>query len=451
MPETATGLVSTGAQNRSLLDQFLEKHANPSPIKYIRLQWLDYTSTPRVYVFLTDHFLGLLAERKSIGIAKGILGILQQDNFCPGLTATGEHKLQPILESLRVGARLGYATVQCEFRQQNGDEVATCPRTCLRRVVNHAKDRGLEFLIGFEIEVVFMHCDVVDGETRYKNVISQGHAYSTSRALQDDGMMRLLEKILDKLAASGIMIQKFHAESAESQYEFVLDPLPPLAAVDTLLAAREIIYATAAEFSMRATLLPKPRPQAAGTGSHVHISVTPFDVHQQFYAGVLDHMRAIVAFTYPHSCSYERVVDSSWAGGTWVSWGKQNRETPLRQIEGSHFEIKCVDGLANMYLALSAIIGAGLQGVIDSLPFKMRDCEVDPSTLSLDKREQLGIRHKLPKTIDEALTYLREDKSLEQILGHPVISTYLAIKVAEGKQFAKLEPDRRRNWLIERY
>ena len=85
-------------------------------------------------------------------------------------------------------------------------------------------------------------------------------------------------------------------------------------------AAKEIIQSAAANAGMRATLLPKPSPQAIGTGAHVHISLTPAHQWERFYAGVLKHMRAIAAFTYSNDASYERVADGVWAGSTWIAW-----------------------------------------------------------------------------------------------------------------------------------
>lgn len=435
-------------QNLALLTHFVNQFPH---IEYFRLQILDFTSTLRVRIVPKEHLLKVLKERKLIGIAPVILGLLCDDTPCPGFSGTGEYKIFPKFESLRLGARAGYATVQCELQESDGEEVSICPRTCLGRLVNTAKKHRMEFLVGYEIEVVFMKWDVVEGEIHYQNAVSQGHAYCTSRPLQDDYIMRLVEKILERLRKSSISIQQCHAESAPCQFEFVLGPLPPLAAVDTLLSAREIISATAAEFSMRATLIPKPYSHTAGTGAHIHFSITPPEVHEMFYAGVLDRLRSIAAVTYPHSSSYERVVDSAWAGGTWVSWGTQNRETPLRKIEGSHFEFKCADGLANMYLALSIIIAAGLLGILENQRMTMGDCLVDPSKLSEAERNQLGISQKIPANIAEALDHLQADKSLRKILGHAITDNYLTVKKAEIEKFEKMEPEKRRNWLIERY
>ena len=432
-----------------ILTVFLRK--NPS-VKYFRCQWLDYTSTLRVRVLTVKHALELTGAGKSVSVLSGIMGLLQNDSMAPGFTAIGLRNLCPRFDSLRLGQRGGYAMLQCELQEVNGEDAEDCPRTLLRNVVKRAKREGVEFLVGHEIEVVFMKSTIRDGRIIYGHgPISEGHAWSTSRALVGGDILSAVESIAETLERCGIDLQQFHAESAPGQYEFVTGPLPPLEAADSLLATREIISATAMKYSLRATIIPKPYTNHCGSGCHNHISVVPAEKHVSFYAGILKHLPAIIAFTYPNISSYERVQDSVWCGGKWVAWGTYNRETPLRKIEGAHWEIKCVDGMANPYLALGAILGAGLQGVQDGDSMLIKDCTVDPATLKKSQRKDLGINVSLPTTITEALKNLKDDATLRGIVGQKVVDTYLAVKKAENEMLVKMEPEERRQWLIERY
>ena len=222
---------------------------------------------------------------------------------------------------LRLGSREGYATAQCEFQRKNGEELPICPRTSLRKQVEKAATHGVELLVGFEVEVVFMSKEITDGEIEYGGFpIDEGHAWSTARALHSDDLMDIMETIFEKLERAGLNLEQFHPESSAGQFEFVLGPLSPVLAVDALLAAKEIIQSAAANAGMRATLFPKPAPQAVGTGAHIHISLTPAHYWEMFYAGVLKHLRATAALTYSNDASYERVADGVWAGSTWISW-----------------------------------------------------------------------------------------------------------------------------------
>lgn len=425
---------------------------NPK-IQFIRLQWLDFTSSLRMRIVPVRRFLQLFNEGKSFGVPKYILGLLHKEFICPAFALNGQYNLIPDFHSLRIGARQGYVTVQCDFQDLNGNQVAECPRTLLQRITSQASAKNIEFLVGFEIEVVFTKWAVVDGEVLYPttNETGYGHSYAFAGALHDDNIMSLIEAIFDRCERAGISIQHFHPESCPGQFEFILPPLRPLAAVDTLIATRDIISSIAARFSMRATLYPKPYPDKVGTGAHIHLSLTPPDWHNTFFAGVLKHLRAIAAFTYPNAASYDRASDSTFSGGVWVSWGTENRESPIRRVDGSHYEIRCADGFANMYFALSAILAAGLLGVAGREPMTMKDCQEDPAKISQQEREALGIRQKLPASLEESLKCLREDSELQALLGTSFVEKYLLLKEAEKESLEAIDPVRRRCWLMERY
>lgn len=432
------------------LEEFLIQH--PS-VKFLRLQWLDYTATLRARILPIKQARKLSREGKCVGITKAVLGLLQPDEAAPGFLATGEYNLCPQFTSLRQGNRENTATLQCEFRENNGQEVPIYPRTILRRQVQKATSNNMAFLIGSEIEVVSMRADFDSDVPKYTQqpVNTGGHNWSSTRALQDDRMLNVIEAIVEMFEKTGIELEQFHSESSPGQYEFILAPLSPLEAIDTLIAAREIISIIASNAELRSTLFPKPASKSCGTGAHLHISIEPPTYWQSFYAGALKHLRAIAAFTYPNEASYERVQDGVWAGGTWCAWGTQNRETPLRRIDSSHFEIKCIDGLANPYLALAAIIAAGVGGVLGNEPLRMKDCLEEPAALSAEQREELGIKERLSKSKGEALNCLREDDGFGEILGKEAVGTYLTVKEAEGKLLERMEPTERRRWLIERY
>lgn len=442
----------TSSQMSTFADLVTLVDVDPS-IKFLRLQWLDFTSSLRVRIVPVHRFLQLYNEGKSIGVPKYILGLLHKEFICPAFASDGQYNLFPDFHSLRIGARHGYVTVQCDFQDVNGNQVAECPRTLLQRITNEASSKSIEFLVGFEIEVVFTKWAVVDGEISYPttNKTGYGHSYSFAGALHDSHMMSLIEAIFDRCELAGISIQHLHPESCPGQFEFVLPALRPLAAVDTLIAARDIISSIAARYSMRATLYPKPYPDKVGTGAHIHLSLTPPDLHDMFFAGVLKHLRAIVAFTCPNAASYDRASDSTFSGGMWVSWGTENRESPIRRIEGSHYEIRCADGFANMYFAVSAILAAGLLGVAGREPMTLKDCQEDPAKISQKQREALGIRQKIPASLEESLNCLREDSELQALLGTSFVEKYLLLKEAEKESLEAMDLVRRRCWLMERY
>ncbi|KAF4633651.1 hypothetical protein G7Y89_g4467 [Cudoniella acicularis] len=439
------------------LTTFLEIHPT---IKFIRVQYIDYTATSRLRVIPVKKALSVLQsnEHLSIGITKASLGLLQNDTLAPGMTASGEYKLQAIFSSIAPGPCKGYASVQGEFREYGGSEVELCPRSILRRTIEISQSKGLQFLLGFEIEIVFLSHPAPPNDTNtfIRLAGSEGHAWNSARALHDTKILGMLNEIYDNLSEAGIYLEQWHAEGATGQYEFILPPLVPLEAVDTLLHTREIITTIAASYAIRATLHPKPFASEPGTAAHAHISITSpigdkTEVYEAFYAGILRHLPAILAFTYSNPTSYDRAADGCWAGGRWVAWGTQNRETALRKIEGSHWEIKCIDGLANIYLAMAAIISSGTQGVADKEPMVWGDCQKDPAELDIDEREKLGVTKMLPKNFNIAMTALEDDGVLRKLLGDNVVNRYLQVKRAEFANISAMGVHEKWKWIIERY
>lgn len=451
-PSVPQKLPSDRLTDLQMLTDFTKQHP---ATKFLRLNWLDYTSIPRMRIIPISRVLSMLQKsgRLTISITEAALGLLQNDTIISGVALAGDLSLVADFASLRLGPHAGYASVYGSFTQNNLP-LAICPRSTLQRVLATADAQKIEFLIGFEIEIVFM--SRVDGQL-VPIVGSEGHSWSASRALHDPVILNVLTEIYDTLEEADIHLEMMHPESASGQHEFILPPYPPLKAADTLLHAREIIFAVVAKHGLRATLIPKPFPNMAGTANHVHMSISSpggdeKQTYEFFYAGILKHMRAIIAFTYTNPASYERMLDGCWAGGTWVSWGTQNKETALRKIEGSHWEFKVMDGMANVYLALATVLGAGARGLKDGEKLVMGDCGRDPALLTEEEREKLGMREKLPKTLQDAIEALEGDEEMVEILEKEVAARYVAIKRAEMDFFESMEfKDDRKAWIMERY
>lgn len=424
--------------------------------KFLRIYWNDMTATPRMRSVPMRRIISMIrnGEELSFGVTKASMGLNQLDIPAAGISPSGEYRLHPDLDTLRPGPRKGQLVARGDFKEKDGSPVALCPRTLLKRTLDFAKGKGLTFTLGFEIELILMRRKDGDFET----LDTDGHAWSVGRAMEHDATIEVIEPAIAALDDAGVYIDIMHPESAPGQYEIVLPKAPALEAVDTLLYARDVISAAATAKGYRMTLHPKPFPMAGGTGAHVHISIaSPWGdsgarVYESFYAGVLAHLRAISAFTYSSMASYERVADGTWSGGTYVAWGTQNRETPLRKVEGSHWELKCMDGIANPYLALSAILGAGTHGVVGERSLTWKDCGASaPFTLSEEQRESLGVSTRIPSNLTEALEALVKDREMVKVLGQELVERYVAVKEAEMDLLKGLADDERRRWVIERY
>src|SRR5206468_11500809 len=158
------------------------------------------------------------------------------------------------------------------------------------------------------------------------------------------------------------------------------------------------------------SLAPKPWPDAAGNGAHIHFSLreqarsgaaggknifhdpaAPDQFSERgrhFIAGVLAHLPALVALTCPSFNSYKRLQPQSWSSA-YTAWGHDNREAAVRvaspfwsDVEGStNLELKAADSSCNPYIALGGLLAAGLDGIERGLT-PGASTEADPASLS---------------------------------------------------------------------
>lgn len=437
---------------------------------FIFVQWLDWMGMLRNRC-IPGH-KNLQPDQLSFGISRGNLGTLQNDSFTPVCNPVGQIYVRPDLDSLRPmyqGNLPGpAATIMASFEDETGQPLDLCPRSLLAETVTTLRSQhSLDLLLGFEVEITFCQRNPPSSSstTDPYSPLDTNHAWSTLSDTQYTTSLPLLLSITQALAAANLPITHLHSESGPGQYEFVLPPLPPVRAIDTLVQTRQAIQQIAATHRLRATVHPQPFP-GAGTACHANLSfrrasasgnvnqVPELEAQQShFFAGVLARLRGLCAFTMPQGASYARVADDAWACGRWVAWGTQNREVPLRRVAGAaaRWEVRCLDGTGNAYLAVAAVLRAGLGALREGREMGVRECLVNPSGLTEGEREGLGIGERLPGSLGEALEALEGDEGLREAVGVEVVGHYVAMKKAEQEMLGGMEEGERRVWLMERY
>lgn len=363
---------------------FTKAHPN---IKFVFVQWLDYLGQMRTRCLPILEFLRMIEAKKAIAISTGNLGTLQNDHMTSVCDPVGAIYVHPdeAFRSLRpmqsVDSIKNAATVMAGFTDEAAQPlVSMCARSKLGGLVDRfAREYSCNLLVGFEIEITF--CKRNKQSPDVFEPLDTSHAWGTFTDEQYTQSMGLMLDITTALRDIGIDIITMHSEAGAGQYEFVLPPYPPVLAVDTLIQARQCIMQIAATHNLRATCHPTPFA-GIGTAAHAHISFNRSAgakedmrwMEMPFMASVLEHISSLCAFTMPQAASYGRVIDDSWTGGTWIAWGTQNREVPLRKVEDLRWEVRCLDGFANMYLALAAVLAAGFMGVRQRNEMKLGDC-----------------------------------------------------------------------------
>lgn len=127
-----------------------------------------------------------------------------------------------------------------------------------------------------------------------------------------------------------------------------------------------------------------------------------------------------------------------------MCWGTENREVPIRLCNptepGSrNFEVKTLDGTANPYYALAAILGAGAVGVKEGQQLRLKDCAgLSAAGRGEEGRKELGITQRMPLNWEEATKSLKESDVVKGVLGEGVVDAYLRVNAVGFFSFASL-------------
>jgi len=337
--------------------------------------------------------------------------------------------------------------------RQVGPDGAPWPydqRTRLEAQVARAAAAGLSVRAGFEMEFF------VSFPGDEPAAAQQGPAYSPHALLQVDEFAAALLRDLD---ANGVPIGQFHAEYGLSQVELSLAAADPVTAADRQLLARQTIHAAARAHGLRVSFAPLVTVEGVGNGWHLHVSVSrggenlladrgqgmPEGDGARFLAGLLRDLPAIAAVSAPSVPSLLRRRPGYFAGA-YQFWGVENREAPLRYVPASPFigtdranvELKASDASANPYLALTAVLVAGLAGIEDS-PDLPPPVQQDPGTWSDEQRRARGIVA-LPATPEDQERALLGNKRIGEALGEPLLGAFVAVRRADAAWAADRTP-----------
>ena len=342
---------------------------------------------------------------------------------------------------------------------KRGEPWACCPRAFLKRMVAQAQEAGLEIHAAFENEFYLLNG---------LNTLEPSDHTNFAAALAMNINEAMIDDFIDTLGEQGVTVEQYYPESGPGQQEVTVRYNTALRACDQQVIFRETARAIARSHGLIASFLPKVFADSTGNGCHLHLSLWRDDVNilpdrqathglssaaRHFIAGILHHLPALMAITTPTVNSYRRIEPSGWSGA-FQCWGVENKEAAVRAIldrghKIRHFELKTIDATSNPYLALGAVIAAGLDGIRRELELD-KPVQVDPGQLSNQDREALGIEP-LPTQLQDALTHLKRDGAIIASLGKELARAYLGVKKAENEALEAMTLDQERELLLEKY
>ncbi len=377
-----------------------------------------------------------------------------------GMGPIGEFRLIPDPNTFAVLPYVPNAgSLMCDMLRLDGQPWEACPRSFLKRMIARLGAQGMRAEAAVEHEF-------------YLARLENGAYVPADRSLCYssiglDEQADVIDSILDALENQGVSIELFHTELGPAQQELSIRHADVLRAADNVCLIRETVRGVARQVGLIATFAPKPWLDQAGSGAHIHLSLWEGDGNSHpsknlfysaeerghlsqtgryFIGGVLRHIRGLVALTCGSPNSYRRLLPHYWSSA-YGAWGFDNREGAVRvpstfwghEATSVNIELKSADHSGNPYMAMGALIAAGLDGIQNQIdPGEPQ--EVDPGNYSDEERLQRGIR-RLPATLDEALNELEQDTVLTEALGPLLTTSYLAVKRSESAFFQEKTPE----------
>ena len=407
-----------------------------------------------------------LPERiaSGIGHTTAMMAMTMLDTFQPvtGMGPVGEIRIKPDPATLvALPYAPGAGVMLADLVRPDGQPWEACSRTFLKQAIAALGAEGYAMTAAFEPEFTIgrRERDPEGGPDRLAP-IDDSLCYSSTGFNQGHDIVIEMVRALN---SQGLQVEHYYPELGDGQHEIAIRYAPALRAADNHVLYRETVRGVAFRHGLWASLAPKPIPDQAGNGTHLHASLTsladagsaggtavfadPADryglspVGYQFIGGLLAHLPALVALTCGSVNSYRRLQPQFWSSA-FACYGMDNREaairicSPLRGDATSsvNLELKPSDSSANPYLALGAFIYAGLDGIRRRLD-PGEPVNVDPATMPAAEREAAGAR-RLPRSLAEALGALADDELLMTALGPLRSTAYLAVKRAEAAAFA---------------
>jgi len=351
----------------------------------------------------------------------------------------GEDEIFPDWSSLKVCYYAPkHAVAMCFVKEGgmvNGRGFQRCPRSRLREICSSTKqNHGVEFLMGAEVEF-FIFDDSTGTPTPIDTVPNIFAAASIN-----NNYLPILEEIVESIQDAGIEVRQFHTEGSPGFFEISTEPLPPVQSADALVYCHEAIRNICRKHGLRGTVFPKPFEKFSRVGSHYHLSMSPVDKHESFLAGMLEHWTALAAFYMPNYDSHLRLKLNEK-----VCWSLDNRSATHRKMRDGYWELRGVDGTANPYLTLMAILTAGMIGFEKEKRLTMEDPkQFFMEGLDDEEAEKFGITNEMPTSLKAALECLDAAQELKEALGPDLVGGYLKVKRQEEDAFGKLTGSERR-------
>jgi glutamine synthetase len=331
---------------------------------------------------------------------------------------------------------------------RHGRLVPFAPRSVLRRVCELFDQKGWTPVVAPEVEF-YLVARNTDADIPLKAPIGRsGRAETSRQAYSIDAVNEfdpLFEDLYDYCEKMKLNVDTLIHEVGAGQMEINFFHAAPLALADEVFLFKRIVRECALRHGMYATFMAKPIAGEPGSAMHVHQSLLSKETgrnlftnengepSQEFYwyiGGLQKYIPAAMALFAPYVNSYRRLARFS-AAPINLQWGVDNRtvgiRSPVSAPEGRRVENRVIGADANPYVALAATLACGYLGIEQRL---------EPTPECTGDGYQGA--HVLPRNLGEAVSLLRADHDLVNVLGKEFLTVYAEIKDLEHEEFMRV-------------
>jgi glutamine synthetase len=432
-------------------------------VEYVFAQFVDMHGKPNAKLVPATHIEDLLADGAGFaGFAAGDIGQRPNDPDIIAIPDPASYTQLPW--------RPRIARLACDVTVE-GEPWPYCPRTILRNQLERAARLGYELKVGAELEYFLLRRDEDGTLTIADARDTQDQPCYDMRALTRS--LDFVTEIADHLDALGWDNYATDHEDANGQFEQNFGYADALTTCDRAIFFRYMVESIAQERGLIATFMPKPFSHLTGNGCHLHVSLWKDGANTfadeagvddrglgltataySFIAGLKEHAGAYIALTAPSVNSYKRLVVGSQSGSAWapiyISYGSNNRTQMLRIPDAGRIEDRTVDGSCNPYLAATAVLAAGLDGIARGLEPGEPTSDLNLHEVSEERLRELGVEL-LPDNLLDATRALERDDVLRAALGRCPDEDYLDYFVRVKRDEWKRAQAEISDWELDRY
>ena len=337
-----------------------------------------------------------------------------------------------------------------------GEKLPLCPRGTLKRAVADWQKHGLTPKVGIELEAFALQAD--DNGRLVPYDAPGGVVYGTGPFADP---LRFNDRIWAMADEMGFSLEMITAEFDSPQFEYVLTFGDAVKAVDDIVLFRLMAREIALEYGIVLTFMPKPIPEAGGSGMHVNFSFADEaggnalssgprggpdhmnDLARGCLGGMIHHHKGLAGLIAPTANSYMRLQPGSLSG-YWQNWGGDHRNVTTRiSSEGgakARLEHRMADASANPYTATAAVLQAARLGFENK--YDLPPIETGDGFDRTDAREGTAI------DLKGAVADLQRDTVLAEAVGPELVANHVYMKQKEVRKTRDLEGDGLRDFYV---